>query len=52
MYIILVVMNKKQSSRKEASKASKVLQSAKSSKIAKSLAGSVLAQARGNKKKR
>jgi hypothetical protein len=43
-------MNKKQSSPKEASKASKVLQNPKSSKVAKSLAGSVLSQASGKKK--
>jgi hypothetical protein len=44
-------MNKKQSSPKEASKASKVLQNPKASKLDKSLAGSVLSQARGGKKK-
>lgn len=43
--------NKKQSSRKEATKASKVLRSDSSSKTSKSLAGSVLAQARGKAKK-
>ena len=44
-------MNKKQSSAKEASKASKVLTDPKSSKLDKSLAGSVLSQAGGKKKK-
>jgi hypothetical protein len=44
--------NKKQSSKAEATKASKVLRSSKSSKTTKSLAGSVLAQARGKKKKK
>lgn len=39
-------MNKKQSSKKLASKASKVLQSKSSSKQAKSLAGCVLSQTR------
>jgi hypothetical protein len=52
-YVITVnncIMNKKQSSPKEASKASKVLQNPNSSKVAKSLAGSVLSQAGGKKK--
>ena len=43
--------NKKQSSTKEATKASKALSKPSSSKLVKSLAGSVLAQARGKKKK-
>jgi len=43
--------NKKQSGNEMASKASKVLKSDNSSKIAKSLAASVLSQARGSKKK-
>lgn len=43
--------NKKQSSRKEATKASKVLKSESSSRTSKSLAGSVLAQARGKSRK-
>ena len=43
--------NKKQSSPKEASKASKVLTNPKSTKLDKSLAGSVLSQARGKGKK-
>jgi hypothetical protein len=44
--------NKKQSSPKEATKASKVLQNANSSKVAKSLAGSVLSQAPGKSGKK
>lgn len=44
--------NKKQTSKKMASVASKVLRSKSSSKTAKSLAGSDLAQARGKKKKK
>lgn len=40
-------MNKKQSSPKEASKASATLQNQHASKLAKSLAGSVLSQAPG-----
>jgi hypothetical protein len=40
-------MNKKQTSRKEARKASKALSNPNSSKLTKSLAGSVLAQSRG-----
>jgi len=43
-------MNKKQSSPKEASKASKVLSNPHASKVLKSLAGSVLSQAGGKKK--
>jgi hypothetical protein len=43
-------MNKKQSSPKEASKASKVLSNPNASKVSKSLAGSVLSQASGKKK--
>ena len=43
--------NKKQSSTKEATKASKVLTNPNSTKLDKSLAGSVLAQARGKKGK-
>jgi hypothetical protein len=43
--------NKKQSSKRESKLASKVLKSSKSSKTAKSLAGSVLSQSRGKKKK-
>jgi hypothetical protein len=45
------IMNKKQSSPKEATKASKALQNPTSSKVTKSLAGSVLSQAGGKKKK-
>jgi hypothetical protein len=45
-------MNKKQTSRKEASLASKVLRSPRSSKLDKKLAGSVLAQARGKSKRK
>ena len=41
--------NKKQSSDKEATKASKVLTDPKSTKTEKSLAGSVLSQAKGKK---
>jgi hypothetical protein len=44
--------NKKQSSPKEATKASKVLQNPNSSKVAKSLAGSVLSQAPGKSGKK
>ncbi len=43
--------NKKQSSKKEATKAAKALKNPHSSKTTKSLAGSVLAQARGKNKK-
>ena len=43
--------NKKQSSKKEATKASIALKNPKSSKLIKSLAGSVLSQARGKKSK-
>lgn len=50
-YKIIKEMNKKQSSRKEAKKASKALSNPKSSKLTKSLAGSVLAQAKGGTKK-
>lgn len=39
--------NKKQSSKKEASLASKTLRSSKASKTTKSLAGSVLSQSKG-----
>lgn len=42
--------NKKQSSKKEASLASKTLRNPKAGKTTKSLAASVLAQARGKKK--
>lgn len=42
-------MNKKQSSRNEAKKAAKALSNPNSSKLVKSLAGSVLSQARGKK---
>ena len=42
--------NKKQSSRKEATKASKALSNPNSSKLTKSLAASVLSQARGKRK--
>jgi len=42
--------NKKQSSAKEATKASKALSNPNSSKLTKSLAASVLSQARGKKK--
>jgi len=41
------MINKKQSSAIEATKASKVLQNPHSSQVAKSLAGSVLSQTRG-----
>jgi len=43
--------NKKQSSCKEATKAAKTLKDKKTSKLAKSLAGSVLSQSRGKRKK-
>ena len=43
--------NKKQSSKKEATKASDVLRRPNASKEEKSLAGSVLSQARGKNKK-
>lgn|GEM_PF-3211081 len=46
----LKTMNKKQTSVKEAIKASKALKNEHSSKLTKSLAGSALAQARGKKK--
>ena len=45
-------MNKKQSSPKEATKASKTLNNPKASKLDKSLAGSVLSQARGKSHKK
>jgi hypothetical protein len=45
------MINKKQSSKKEATKASKALKNPHSSETTKSLAGSVLSQARGKKKK-
>lgn len=44
-------MNKKQTSRKEATLASKVLRNPRSSKVDKKLAGSVLSQAKGKSKK-
>jgi len=47
---IIKMPNKKQTSVKEATLASKVLTNPKSSALDKKLAGSVLAQARGKKK--
>lgn len=44
-------MNKKQSSPKEATKASKALSNPHASTLTKSLAGSVLSQAKSGKKK-
>ncbi|MBS1523243.1 MAG: hypothetical protein JST50_19750 [Bacteroidetes bacterium] len=49
---IIKVMNKKQSSSKEATKASKALSNPHSSKLTKSLAGSVLSQAKGTGRKK
>jgi hypothetical protein len=48
----LIVANKKQSSPKEARKASKALSNPNTSKLTKSLAGSVLSQSRGKKNKK
>lgn len=42
--------NRKQTSRKVASKASKILRDGRSSKASKSVAGSALSQSRGSKK--